>query len=1155
MKITTILLLSLIMQVSASTYGQKLNLQKQNSSLKEIFREIKKQTGYNVVWKSRQLEKTHTVDVNFQDVELEQALETLLYPQQLGYIIKDETIVINTISPRPGPRPITVVQNITVAGRVLDEKGLPLAGASVKIKGSNVTVATDTEGRFRLENVVENAVLQISFVGYLSLEEAVAGRRNLELRLQPDLQQLEQLVVVGYGSQKKLNLTGAIDQVGAEVFENRPLPNVTRGLQGVIPNLNIRMTDGKPTRGATYNVRGTTSLSGGSALVLIDGVAGDPGLLNPNDIENITVLKDAASAAVYGARGAYGVVLITTKSAKNEKLQIRFNSSYALNQQTVEPKMVWDGYTWTKMFNESFQAYNDYTSTPTGINNAFPFSLSYLDSLRYRAENPGLGLPDIGINPSNGRYVYYGNTDWLKELYKNVTPGFEQNISISNGNEKMSYFISGRYYKQNGIYRYNPDDFNKYNFRAKGDIKLNSWLKLFNNLDYSAFDYREPLNSIYQNHILRNIADQGFPVAMMNNPDGTLTQHAAFTLGDFKTGNSNRSENENMLRNTTSLKANLLDNKININADFTFMQRNRQVQNQVYPVSYSNSPGVIETAGNNYLRQDLRTEQYYANNIFGDYKMEWGKHYFKGMLGYNLEYSRARNNRFQRDGLLNPELPDFSLMDGLNYTATGGGNDWGIMGAFYRLNYIYDSKYLFEFNGRYDGSSRFPKDQRFGFFPSASAGWRISEESFLSGSKNWLDNLKVRASYGSLPNGDIDDYLFITTLAATRSGMLLDGVFPSQINKPEVLPNKLTWETSTTLDFGLDLNLFRNRISFVFDWYSRKTTDMFTALQPLPRTFGATVPKGNNADLETKGWELTLGWADKIEMAKPLAYNIRLVLADQDAYITKFNNPTLNLGSTYYPGMRLGEIWGYTTEGLFQNVEDVRNHADQKYIRTSSGNNYLPGDIKFADLNGDGVINDGKNTLTDPGDRSIIGNSQLRYTYGVNLGLNWNNFSLDAFVQGVGKRDWWPGTEAGYFWGQYNRPYGFLPEHILGNYWTPENPDAYFPRYRGYLAQNGTGTLRVTQTRYLQDASYVRLKNLTIGYNLPKPWLEKTGISSAKIYVNGQNLWTYSPMYKITKNFDPEVIEGADPEINSGNGNGYRYPMLRTFTFGLDISL
>lgn len=1155
MKLTTFFLFAFILQVSASGFAQQLTIRNKALNLKELFSEIKQQTGYNVVYQSDLLEKKNNkIRVDFIAQDITTVLAWALSGQGLDFAISDKTIVIRKGKEPIGSDDLNTLVKIKINGQILDDRGKPLSAASVKVKGTNISTSTGNDGRFVLDNVDEAGVLEISYVGFATIEEPVRGRTLITVRLQPDQQQLEELVIVGYGAQKKVNLTGAVDQVGAEVFENRPMPSTTRGLQGVIPNLNIRMTDGKPTRGATYNVRGTTSLSGGSALVMIDGVAGDPNLLNPNDIESVTVLKDAASAAIYGARGAFGVVLITTKSSKSGTTSIRFNSSYTLNEQTTKPDMVWDGYTWAKMFLESFRGWNDYSSNPTGVNNAFPFSLSYLDSLKYRSENPQLGLPETGLNPTNGRYLYFGNTNWLKELYKGTTPSLEQNISISKGTENLSYYISGRYYKQAGVYRYNPDDFNKYNFRAKGEIKLNNWLSLSNNLDFSAYDYREPMSSIYQNQVLRNIADQGFPMAVLRNPDGSLTQHAAFTLGDYETANSSRKEKENMLRNTVGLKSTFLDKRVNINADFTYMQRSGKVNTQLYPITYSNSPGIMETAGNNFLREDQKEERYFANNIYGDYRQEWGKHSFKGLLGYNLEYSRTRKNRFQRDGLLNPELPDFSLMDGLNYTSTGGGADWAIFGAFYRLNYIFDNRYLFEFNGRYDGSSRFPQDQRFAFFPSASAGWRVSEEQFLKPAKSWLNELKLRASYGSMPNGDIDEYLFLTTLGATRSPMLLDGVFPSQISQPAVLPNKLTWETSTTLDLGIDVTMLRNRLGLVFDWYSRRTTDMFTALQPLPRTFGATVPKGNNADLETKGWELSLNWKDQIGANKPLGYNLRLVLADQRARITKFNNPTGSLNNTYYVGMRLGEIWGYTTEGLFQNVEEIRNHANQNFLRTSSGNNYLPGDVKFKDLNGDGVINNGENTIDNPGDRSIIGNSEVRYTYGLNIGLNWNGFSLDAFFQGIGKRDWWPGTEAGYFWGQYNRPYGFLPQHTIDNAWSPENPDAYFPRYRGYLAQNATGTLRVEQTRYLQDASYIRLKNLTIGYTIPKGWMERVKLSQARLFLNAQNLWTYSPMYKVTRNFDPEVIEGADPEINEKNGNGYRYPMLRSFTFGLDIT-
>jgi hypothetical protein len=314
------------------------------------------------------------------------------------------------------------------------------------------------------------------------------------------------------------------------------------------------------------------------------------------------------------------------------------------------------------------------------------------------------------------------------------------------------------------------------------------------------------------------------------------------------------------------------------------------------------------------------------------------------------------------------------------------------------------------------------------------------------------------------------------------------------------------------------------------------------------------VPNGNNANLRTRGWEISLNWQDKIGSTKPFHYSFRFTLSDYNSVITKFYNPN-NLLNTYYEGYKLGSIWGFQTLGFFKDEADVANSPNQKnYFQVSNGNNILPGDIKFADLNHDGFVNIGKNTLQDPGDQKIIGNSTPRFPYGFTADLSWNNFSFSAFIQGVGKRDWMPSREASYFWGQYNRPYSVLPTFNL-NRWTPDNPDpnAYFPRYRAYVALSGTRELAVPQTRYLQNASYIRLKNVTIGYNLPKSLIKKIGAKSVRIYFNGQNLWTYSPMFKITKNFDPEVIEGSDPEVNSSGGDGFSYPMLKSFSFGINL--
>ena len=1055
-------------------------------------------------------------------------------------------------------------QTARLKGFVLSEQEKSLQGVTIEVRdasgGKMQNASTNESGLFTIDNLQAGKKydLLFTYVGhepYRVKGVLINSGENTPLSVSMKLLPItsEDVVVVGYGSQKKVNLTGAVDQVGSEYFEDRPMPNLARGLQGVIPNLNIKMTDGKPTRSATYNVRGLTSIgSGGSALILIDGVPGDPATINPNDIQSVSVIKDASAAAIYGARGAYGVVLITTRSPKKDKIQVNYSGNYSINQRTTTPDLVSNGYLWAQNFVESFYSWNDYLSYPQTINSQLGFSLAYLDSLKAHNDNPS--LPQTTIDPLTGKYQYFANTDWFKELYKDNVPAMEQAISVSGGSEKINFLISGRYYNQDGIFRYNTDKFNRYNLRIKGSIKASDWLTINTNTDYSSYKYTYPLTSVGGlNAVWRMLAVTGFPVSPLLNPDGTMTIVGAYSVGDFYYGKSKSTTTQNFLRNTIGFNATAIKDKLNIKGDFSYLFTNTEEQRKFFTVPYSITPGETITSGLNYLNNDASKQNYFVGNLYGEYTQHFGEHDVKLLGGWNVEYNQVKNQFVQRDGLLVDNLPDFNLATGLNYRVTGGGNEWATSGIFYRANYAFRNRYLVELNGRYDGSSKFPLTQQFGFFPSASAGWKISEENFMKRTSNWLNSLKLRGSYGSLGNGNISPYTFLQTISAGSSSAIVNGVFPSYIQQPGVIPQGLTWEKSTTLDFGLDAELFNRRLGFTFDWYERKTTDMITAGQPLPAVFGASVPKGNYADLQTRGWELSVNWRDKIQMQKPLTYGLRFTVGDNVSYITDFYNPT-GLLSTYYKGQKVGDIWGFETEGFFTSTDDIAKHADQSYFVVSNNNKLLPGDIKFRDLNGDGKVNQGSNTLDNPGDQAIIGNSSIRLPYSFSADVDWNNFYVSAFFQGIGKRDWYPSTEAAFFWGQNNRVYSFLPSFNLDR-WTEENPsqDAYFPRYRGYTALSGTRELAVKQTRYLQDASYIRLKNLTIGYSLPKTVIDKFKITSFRIYATGQNLWTYSPMYKVTRNFDPEVIEGSDAEINSGGGDGFSYPMQKTYTIGVNI--
>lgn len=1039
-----------------------------------------------------------------------------------------------------------------LSGRVVDGNGQPVQHATVALQGTSKAVYTDENGRFFLEADKTDATLVVSYVGFETQTYPVSGSMNdLIIRLDSK-NDLEEVVVVGYGTQKKINLTGAVSQINSEVLENRPQPNLTRMLQGTLPNLNLRMTDGGPTRGAAFNIRGVTSIgAGGNALVLIDGVEGDPNLVNPNDVESVTILKDASSAAIYGSRAAFGVVLITTKNPANGQSTLDVRVSQTVNERTVVPNLVTDGYTWAKNFDDAFYAWYDYKTHPITVNANFPFSLEYLE--RLKNHDPAKG--DAVYNEALGRYEYFGSTDWFATLHRDRMPAMEASVSASGGNDKARYFVSGLYYHQDGIFRHSPDDFDKWNVRAKGEVDLNDWLSFDNNVDISTYRYSYPLLANGDAGIWRYWAVSGFPIATMYNPDGTFTQQAAQSGASFVEGSSRSDQDRFFVRTTPSLTAKPFGDLVTFKANFSYAKTFNKDKRFNNYLGYSNAPGQTARYGNSMYRTLTDNTSYWGSNITADIKKTVNEvHDLGALVGYNIESNRLENFDAQRDGLLVPGKPDFNLMDGLNYYIGGGGLEWKYLGLFYRLTYAYKNRYLLEFNGRYDGSSKFPSNQRYGFFPSASAGWNIAEEAFMEDSRSWLDNLKLRASYGTLGNGNVLPYRYMEAMSVGKTGVILNGVQKPYTSIPGVIPDGLTWEKATTLDVGLDATLLSGRFNLTFDWYSRITTDMFTAGQPLPHVFGAAVPFGNYADLKTNGWEVTVGWKDQFDAGgNPFHYSVSGSLWDNQSEIVKFNNPT-KLLSTYYEGMKVGEIWGYETLGLFASDEEAANWADQSFLLNSNTNEYLAGDVKFADRNGDGVINQGKNTVDEPGDRMIIGNNSPRYQYGVNLSANWKGVGISAFLQGVAKRDWYFAPEADLFYGPYNRPYGFQPTMMMDDRWTEENPGGYWPRYRGYTALGTNRSLGAPQTRYLQDASYLRLKNVSIDYTLPPSWMAKAGVRKAMLYISGQNILTFSGLYKHTDNFDPEIIENPAGDMTNSHGQGDAYPMLKSYTVGLNLT-
>lgn len=1068
----------------------------------------------------------------------------------------------------------TVDKGISVTVKVTDKAGA-MPGAGILVKGTTNGQITGADGTATLTNVAPDAVLVVTFVGYQTVEVPVKGRANVSVTLEDSLT-LDEIVVVGYGTQKKANLTGAVDQVGSETFEGRSNANLTQMLQGQIPNLNLKFKDGRPNSSPSYNIRGTTSIGqGGSALILIDGVEGDPALLNPNDIESVSVLKDAASSAIYGSRAPYGVVLITTKTARQGKPTVSYQANLTFEQPTTIPDYVSNGYTWADHFYKAYYNYN--LSNPSGINKTMEFSTAWLAEYQRRNETGNYEvLVSDGSIGTAGRWLYFiEGEDYIGKLYRNHMTSQTHNISVSGSDDKFDYYVSGRYYGNNGIFDtdVNPESYKILNGRMKMGYKVTPWLRISNNTDISWTKYVMPQTYSEGNgNIWRNIADEGHPCSPIWNPDGTLSHSAVYSVGDYLYGHSNRGYINRQVKTTFAAQAKFLDDRLRLNADFTY--RNKDFNTTVKKVKseFSRYEGTTETISGtqSYLSETIRNYEYLATNEYVEFEDTFaGKHYFKALLGYNYEQETYKNTYSYNDDLLTPDVTNINLAMGIdNRSITGDYYRWRTVGAFARINYAFADRYLIEVNGRYDGSSKFPQRQRWAFFPSVSVGWRLTEEPWFKVSKDALSNIKFRASFGALGNSNVGNYAYDETFSFDN-GRIINGAKVRYTSAPAPIPESLTWETAQTLDFGLDMSFLKGRLSFTGDYYIRKTLDMYTVGPTLPDVFGASSPKGNYAEMTTKGYEITVRWNDSFNLAgKPFNYGLKASLVDYKSIIDKFNNrkkelSTAAYNTNYYAGMVVGEIWGFVSNGLWQNQDEIDAAeagalaAGQKYynplMQTSKTYKLYPGDIKFEDLNGNGYIDRGQNTVDDPGDRKIIGNSEPRYIYSFGIDLEWNNIFLSAFFQGVGKQDWYPSNEASVIWGQYNRPYAQMPKWHLNNYWTEDNPDAYLPRYAGYYAPFYKGTNNAN-TRYLMDVSYIRLKNLQVGYTLPSKWTDAIRMKKVSIFFSGENLWTWSPMYKYTRDIDVTAnIYGTDSVLSS-TGDGFNYPTLRSYSLGLNIT-
>ena len=1063
----------------------------------------------------------------------------------------------------------TAGSRVPVSGIVVDQASQPIVGAFVLQKGTSNGTITDVDGKFSIQ-LPSGASFEVSSIGYLTQEIAVGDKSYFVVTLAEDTELLEEVVVVGYGTTKKVNLTGAVSVVKADDLKDRTALSASKMLQGSVPGLNITNRSGRPGQSSTINIRGLNSINGGEPLVLIDGVEGDLERINPADIESISVLKDASSAAIYGARASFGVILVTTKEGadKDGKPVVRYSGRAGFTAPTTSTQYETRGY-YSVYLTDYFM--KTYSGTPYTSGMYTDADMMELWARRYdKTENPA--RPWVVVDNRNGVdvYNYYANTDWYHHFFNDIKPTTSHSISFTGGTDRVKYMLSGSYNMERGVFRINPDTFNKFNFRSKVSFDVTKWLNIANNTSFYSSNYTYPGRSGVNNSF-RSMEVHALASYPTTNPDGTSlynTQYRNEPLMDglvtILTNDLHKNVDKvNHLSTMTELTITPLKG-LEIKGNFTYNYTTSNSLNRSANAEYSVTPGVVQKVTTQYfvdkLSESVSFQKYIQANAFATYNTSIAEnHNLKAMAGFTYETKHIKDLSLSGENLLSTTLNDLDLVgtnaDGEKITNVGGGqNEYSIMSAFLRLNYDYKERYLLEFNGRFDGTSRFADGSRWGFFPSLSAGWRISEEPFFAPAKAYVDNLKLRASFGRLGNQQVGYYDYIRGINLGTLSYVFGSTKPVYATIDAPVASDLTWEVVEQYNVGVDAAMLSNRLTFSAEAYIRDTKGMLTKGVTLPGVYGATSPKMNAADMRTKGYEISLAWRDQFMLAgRPFGYSASVVFSDYITKITRFDNPQRLLGD-YYEGMTYGEIWGYVTDGFFKSDEDAASYVvDQSsvngIITASAGDEgrLRAGDLKYVDLDGDNKITKGQNTVDSPGDRRIIGNSEPRYQYGVNLGANWMGFDFSVFLQGVGKVDWYPAPDARAFWGLYARPFSSLiPADFVSKIWSEDNPDSFFPRPRGYIAMKDGRALGTVNDKYLQNVGYCRLKNLTFGYTIPEKLLKKAKLSQLRVYFSGENLAYASQLTKGSRYVDPEQA--------MTDGNLSVYPWQKTFMFGIDLT-
>ncbi|MCL6523837.1 MAG: TonB-dependent receptor [Thermoflavifilum sp.] len=1104
MKLASILLLLACIQVSAASYGQQVTITGKHLSLPHIFREIRKQTGYHFVYTNKTIQRARPVDIDIKNAPLEEALRQCFSQQPLSYVIEDKVIIVapKTFTSDHQVKPIL---QEPIEGVVVDSSTQqPLSGVSIHIKGTNTGTITDANGHFSIELPEEATTLVISYIGYERKEISINGSKFLRISLVPTVVGLNQLVVVGYGVQKKEDLTGSLTTLNTEDLTKRQVASTSNILIGVAPGVSVTQQSGKPGGdGASIMIRGVGSIYSSTApLILVDNVPMSLDAIDPNDIESITILKDAASTAIFGSRAANGVILITTKRGEGQGVHIAYNGFISKQKPTNLPKKV-DAVTHMEMVNVAHQ-------NTTGNPNSYVF-------------DPAL-IQEYKTHPADN--FKYFNTDWEKAILTNSGLMQNHNLNLTVGSDKIKLFAGGTFLNQEGLTA--NTYYRKYDFRTNMDIQLSKKLSLHGDIVY--------------NHSTRHYPGQATPEFIIRQMLG-MPAIGPGKFAEGKYGDAGQSNKRNPIGqaehggfNEAQLPSTVLKAAFTYkpfkgfelygffaNNNFSAHGKNFLQNYAVYKPDYVTNTLIFDSyyPGQNSISESYSEGRDNLYTLQGTFEKYFSVHYFKILGGFQAEDVTYQSFSASRSNL--PYDQPYLTVGTANFNNSSSISQNALAGFYGRINYAYADKYLIELNGRYDGSSRFSQEahKQWGFFPSASAGWILSKEKFFYPVLKYIDFLKIRGSYGVLGNQSIgSNYPFVASLSSSSSlGYYFNNTFTSGVAQLVSANPEITWERSKQLDIGLDMEMFRS-LSITFDYYKRKISHMLL-VRPIPSFVGLGAPYVNAGAMQNIGWETSVQYHYSTSNFK---LNVSGNLSDVKNKVLDLGGQDIAEGLLFStPGKPLRSYYGYIAEGLFQSTDEVANWAFQD-PKTS------PGDIKYKDISGPDGKPDGK---IDGYDRVILGDNYPHYEYGMGIDASYKGFDFSIFIQGVAKRkNYISGTGA---WAFYSADFIATAYEWQKDYWTPQNPHAKYPRLTENLDINWKNS-----SYWLYNGAYMRLKNISLGYSIPNSILKKLNVSQIRVYISALNLFTIS-----------HYAPGFDPEIN--NVNGEFYPIMKTFTGGVNI--